>query len=140
MAAHPTAEWLARQLSDAFPWGSAPRYLVHDRDRSHGEPFKQRLRAMGIRDRPIAPRCPRQNACAERAIGSTRRECVGHLIVFNEAHLRRVLAAYLNYYNRVRTHLSLAKGTSHSRPVQRIGEVTRVPHLGGLHQAFVRIS
>ena len=139
VTAHPTAEWLARQLSEAFPWESAPRYLVRDRDGSYGGAFKQRLRAMGIRDRPIAPYCPRQNAYAERVIGSIRRECLGHLIIFNEAHLRRVLVAYRDYYNLVRTHLSLAKDTPHGRPVQRVGEVTRVPYFGGLHHSFVRI-
>ena len=94
---------------------------------------------MGIRDRPIAPRCPGQNAYAERVIGSVRRECRDHLIIFNEAHLRRVLVAYRDYYNRIRTHLSLAKDTPHGRPVQRVGEVPRIPHLGGLHRSFVRI-
>ncbi len=94
---------------------------------------------MGIGERPIAPRCPRQNAYAERVIGSIRRECRDHLIIFNEAHLRRVLVAYRDYYNRVRTHLSLAKDTPHGRPVQRVGEVTRIPYLGGLHHSVVRI-
>lgn len=136
---HPTAEWLARQLSEAFPWEPAPRYLVRDRDRSYGEAFTRRVRAMGIRDRPIAPRCPRQNAYCERVIGSIRREYLDHLIIFGEAHLRRVLVAYSDYYNRVRTHLSLAKDTPHGRPVQRVGEAMRVPHLGGLHHSFVRI-
>ncbi len=136
---HPTAEWLARQISEAFPWDSAPRYLIRDRDSSYGAPFKRRLRAMGIRDRPIAPRCPRQNAYSERVIGSIRRECLDHLIIVNEAHLRRVLADYRDYYNRARTHLSLAKDTPHGRPVQPTGQVRRVPHLGGLHHSFVRI-
>ena len=94
---------------------------------------------MGIGERPIAPRCPRQNAYAERVIGSIRRECRDHLIIFNEAHLRRVLVAYRDYYNRVRTHLSLAKDTPHGRLVQRVGEVTRIPYLGGLHHSVVRI-
>jgi transposase InsO family protein len=94
---------------------------------------------MSIRDRPIAPHCPRQNAYAERVIGSIRRECLDHLIVFNEVHLRRVLVAYMDYYNQTRTHLTLAKDTPHGRPVQRVGEVTRVPHLGGLHHSFARI-
>ncbi len=139
VTAHPTAEWLARQLSEAFPWDSAPRYLIRDRDSSYGAPFKRRLRAMGIRDRPIAPRCPRQNAYSERVIGSIRRESLDHLIIFGEAHLRRVLTAYSDYYNLVRTHLSLAKDTPHGRSVQPISKVTRVPHLGGLHHSFVRI-
>jgi transposase InsO family protein len=139
VTAHPAAEWLARQMSEAFPWDSASHYLIRDRDGSYGQPFTRRIRAMGIRDRPIAPRCPRQNACAERAIGSIRRECLDHLIIFNQAHLRRVLVADRDYDNRVRTHLSLAKDAPHGRPLQRIGEVTRVPYLGGLHHSFVRI-
>jgi len=139
VTAQPTAEWIARQISAAFPWESAPRHLVRDRDSSYGAPFKQRLRAMGIRDRPIAPRCPRQNAYAERVIGSTRRECLDHLIIFNQAHLRRMLVACRDYDNRVRTHLSLAKDAPHGRLLPRIGEVTRVPYLGGLHHSFVPI-
>jgi transposase InsO family protein len=139
VTAHPTAEWIARQINEAFPWESAPRYLVRDRDSSYGAPFKQRLRARGIRDRPIAPRCPRQNAYAERVIGSIRRECLDHLIIFSEAQLRRVLAAYVEYYNGSRTHLSLAKDTPLGRAIQPTGQVRRVPHLGGLHYSFARI-
>jgi len=139
VTAHPTAEWIARQLSEAFPWESAPRYLVRDRDRSYGAQFKQSLRAMGIRDRPIAPRCPRQKAYAERVIGSIRRECLDHLIVFSEAQLRRVLAAYVEYYNGSRTHLALAKDTPLGRAIQPTGQVRRVPHLGGLYHSFARI-
>ena len=139
VTAHPTAEWLARQISDTFPWDSAPRYLVRDRDSSYGAPIKQRVRAMGIRDRPIAPRSPRQNSYAERVIGSIRRECLDHLIIFSEAQLRRVLAAYTDYYNSSRTHLSLAKDTPMGRPIQQTGQIRRVPHLGGLHYSFARI-
>jgi transposase InsO family protein len=117
VTAHPTAEWIARQLSAAFPWESAPRYLVRDRDSAYGAPFKQRLRAKGIRDRPIAPRCRRQNAYAERVIGSIRRECLDHLIIFSETQLRRVRAAYAEYYNGTRTHLSLAKDASLGRAI-----------------------
>ncbi|HXV31627.1 MAG TPA: integrase core domain-containing protein [Sinorhizobium sp.] len=93
---------------------------------------------MGIRGRPIASRRPRQNAYSERVIGSIRRECLDHLIIFGEAHLRRVLAAYSDYYNRVRTHRSLAKDTPHGRSVPPVGKVTRIPHLGSLHHSFVR--
>lgn len=139
VTAHPTADWIARQLSEAFPWESAPRYLVRDRDSSYGAPFKQRLRAMGIRDRPTAPRCPRQNAYAERVIGSIRRECLDHLVVFNQAHLARTLAEYVNYYNGSRTHLSLAKDAPLGRAVQPTGQVRRLPYLGGLHYEFTRI-
>jgi transposase InsO family protein len=83
---NPTAEWISRQITEAFPWDHAPRYLIRDRDRSYGPVFVQRLRAMGIRDRPIAPRSPWQNAYVERLIGSIRRECLDHMIVFGEAH------------------------------------------------------
>src|SRR5262249_38731797 len=86
---HPTAEWLARQITEAFPWASAPVYLVRDNDRTYGHVFTARLRAMGIRDRPISPRSPWQNDLAERFIGTLRRECLDHLVIFGEAHLRR---------------------------------------------------
>ena len=106
---HPTAEWIARQVTEAFPWDRTPKYLIRDRDGAYGEVFKRRLRAMGIRDRPVAPRSPWQNCYAERLIGSIRRECVDHLVALGEAHLRRILKKYTDYYNGTRTHLSLAK-------------------------------
>ena len=88
---NPTAEWIARQLTEAFPWNKAPRYLIRDRDRIYGTIVTRRLRAMGIRDKPIAPASPWQNGFAERLIGSIRRECVDHIVVLGEAHLRRIL-------------------------------------------------
>ncbi len=97
VTANPTADWIARQISEAFPWDTAPRYLIRDRDGAYGEVFRRRLRAMGIRDRPTAPRSPWQNGHVERLIGSIRRECLDHLIVFNVEHLRRVLWIYANY-------------------------------------------
>jgi transposase InsO family protein len=100
----PTADWIARQIAEAFPWDSAPRYLIRDRDRVFGAVVRHRLCAMGIRDKPIAPRSPWQNGFAERLIGSIRRECLDHVIVYGEAHLRRVLHAYASYYNGTRTH------------------------------------
>ena len=106
---HPTAEWIARQLTEACGWDEASRYLIRDRDRSYGEVFVRRVRAMGIRDRPRSPRSPWQNGYAERLIGSIRRECIDHVIVFGECHLRHLLRSYLNYYNEGRTHLSLDK-------------------------------
>ena len=139
VTAHPTAEWLAQQITEAFSWDSAPRYLVRDRDRSYGEIFQHRVRSMGIRDRPIAPRSPWQNAYVERLIGSIRRECLDHLVIFNETHLRRALSAYATYYNAIRTHLTLRKDAPLGRCTQRAGTITRVPHVGGLHHAFVRI-
>jgi transposase InsO family protein len=101
---HPTAEWIARQITEAFPWNEAPRYLIRDRDRVYGAAVMHRLRAMGIRDRPIAPGSPWQNGFAERLIGSIRRECVDHVVVLGEAHLRRILTKYSAYYNELRTH------------------------------------
>ncbi len=109
VTAHPTAEWIARQITDAFPWDEAPDYLIRDRDASYGQAVAKRLAAMGIRDHPITPRSPWQNGHAERLIGSIRRECLDHAVILGEAHLRRILAAYAGYYNGVRTHLSLGK-------------------------------
>ena len=107
VTAHPTAEWLARQITEAFPWDTVPKYLIRDNDRAFGGAFKARIRAMGIRDRPTSFRSPWQNGYVERLIGSIRRECTDHLIVFNAEHLRRILAKYVAYYNDVRTHVSL---------------------------------
>src|SRR5438477_2617800 len=109
---HPTAEWIARQVTEAFPWAEAPRYLIRDRDRVYGAAVIRRLRAMGIRDKPIAPGSPWQNGFAERLIGSIRRECVDHIVVLGEAHLRRILTKYATYYNELRTHRSLNKRRS----------------------------
>jgi len=120
---NPTAEWIARQLIEAFPWDEAPHYLIRDRDRIYASVVKRRLRAMGIRDKPTAPASPWQNSFAERLIGSIRRECLDHLIVLGEAHLRRILRSYAHYYNEIRTHRSLDKDAPISRPVQRIGSV-----------------
>jgi transposase InsO family protein len=136
---HPTAEWIANQLTEACGWEQAPRYLIRDRDGAYGEVFIRRLRSMGIRDRPTSPRSPWQNAYAERLIGSIRRECVDHIIVLGERHLRHVLLSYMQYYNEVRTHLSLNKDAPAPRPVQRAGHILCRPILGGLHHHYVRI-
>jgi len=124
--------------SQAFPWDQAPRYLIRDRDGAYGHAYKRRLQAMGIRDRPTAPRSPWQNSYAERLIGSIRRECLDHVIVLNEAHLRRVLRSYAAYYNGLRTHLSLAKDAPSRRLIERRGPIIRRPILGGLHHQYVR--
>ena len=124
VTANPTAEWVARQITEAFPWDEAPRYMIRDRDRIYGSVVTRRLRAMGIRDKPIAPASPWQNGFAERLIGSIRRECVDHIIVLGEMHLRRVLKSYADYYNFVRTHRSLNKDAPVSRPVQRTGVIS----------------
>ena len=136
---HPTAEWIARQITGAFPWDEAPRYLIRDRDGVFGAVVTRRLRAMGIRDKPIAPASPWLNAFAERLIGSIRRECIDRLIVFGERHLRRSLRCYAHYYNEVRTHRSLNKDAPISRAVQRIGNIKSHAVLGGLHHHYVRI-
>src|ERR1700681_5040750 len=109
VTANPTAEWIARQITEAFPWDGAPGYMIRDRDRVYGAVVTRRLRAMGIRDKPIAAASPWQNGFAERLIGSIRRECVDHVIVLGEAHLRRILISYAAYYTSVRTHRSLNK-------------------------------
>jgi transposase InsO family protein len=139
VTANPTAEWVARQITEAFPWDEAPQHLIRDRDRIYGTIVTRRLRAMGIRDKPTAPASPWQNGFAERLIGSIRRECVDLIIVLGEAHLRRILRSYADYYNGVRTHRSLNKDAPVFRPVQRTGSIKPFPILGGLHHHYVRI-
>ena len=136
---HPTAEWLARQITEAFPWTSATAYLVRDNDRAYGHVFISRVRAMGIRDRPTSPGSPWQNGTAERLIGTLRRECLDHVVIFSEMHLRRILSAYAAYYNQERTHLALQKDAPLHRPVQRSGVILTIPILAGLHHQYVRI-
>jgi len=136
---HPTAEWVARQITEAFPWNEAPRYLTRDRDRVYGAVVTGRLRAMGIRDKPIAPRSPWQNGVAERLIGSIRRECVDHVVVLGEAHLRRILTQYSAYYNELPTHRSLDKDAPIPRAIQHVGRIIASPVLGGLHHRYCRI-
>ena len=136
---HPTALWLARQITEAFPWASAPAYLVRDNDRAYGQIFTSRVIAMGIRDRPISPGSPWQNGIAERLIGTLRRECLDHMVIFGEAHLRRILSVYAVYYNHTRTHLALNKDCPIERPIQRFGSVAAIPVLAGLHHQYVRI-
>jgi transposase InsO family protein len=128
---HPTAEWLAQQIVEAFPWGTAPSYLIRDNDGSYGQIFTNRLRAMGIRDQPISPRSPWQNAYLERLIGTLRSDCLDHVLIFGEQHLRRVLTAYSAYYKETRTHLGLSKDTPLPRPVQRSGAIVAMPILSG---------
>jgi transposase InsO family protein len=139
VTSNPTAEWIAGQVTDAFPWDEAPRHLIRDRDGAFGPSYTRRIRAMEIRDHPTAPRSPWQNGHVERLIGSIRRESLDHLIVFGEAHLRAVLKAYASYYNEVRTHLSLEKDAPDFRRTQNIGHIAAIPILGGLHHRYVRI-
>ena len=136
---HPTADWIARQITEAFPWNEAPRYLIRDRDQVYGVAVRHRLQAMGIRDKRIAPRSPWQNGFAERLIGSIRRECVDHLVVLGEAHLRRILTKYATYYNELRTHRSLNKDAPIRRAIQHVGRIVSAPVLGGLHHHYCRI-
>src|SRR5476651_394844 len=136
---HPTAAWLARQITEAFPWASAPAYLVRDNDRAYGHTFQRRVRAMGIRDRPISPGSPWQNGIAERLIGTLRRDCLDQMVIFGEAHLRRILSAYAPYYNQARTHLALQKDAPLHRAVQRSGAIVAIPVLAGLHHQYIRI-
>jgi transposase InsO family protein len=137
---NPTAEWIARQVTDAFPWDEAPRYLIRDRDTAYGVVVTRRLRAMGIRDRPITPRSPWQNGYVERLIGSIRRECLDHVVVLGEAHLRQLLANYATYYNAAHTHLALDKDAPLHRPTQTVGRIASVSWLGGIHHQYVRIA
>jgi transposase InsO family protein len=139
VTAHPTAEWLARQLTEALGWEPAPKYLIRDRDGAYGEIFKNRLRAMGIRDRPTTPRSPWQNGCAERMIGSIRRECLDHVVVSGERHLRHLLLSYAEYYNHARTHLSLNKDAPITRAVEAVGRIMPRQMVGGLHHRYSRI-
>src|SRR6266550_1161467 len=115
--------WLAQQIVEAFPWDTAPRYLIRDNDGAYGQAFTNRVRTMGIRDRPISPRSPWQNAYVERLIGTLRRDCLDHILIVGERHLRRVLTSYSLYYNETRTHLGLSKDAPLGRAVQRSGTI-----------------
>jgi transposase InsO family protein len=139
---HPTAEWLSRQVTEAFPWDTAPRYLLRDRDASYGSEFCNRVKAMGITQVVTSPRSPWQNPYVERVIGSIRREYLDHFVIFNERHLRRVLPSYVDYYHRTRTHLSLDKDCPDPRPIQppRTGRVFAIPQVDGLHHRYERLA
>jgi putative transposase len=140
VTANPTAEWTARQLLEAFPWDSAPRYLLRDRDGCYGEKFHEATQWLGIREVLAAPKSPWQNPYVERLIGSIRRECLDHVIVLNETGLRRVLQSYFEYYKRTRTHLSPDKDAPIPRAVQppEFGTVMELPEVGGLHHRYER--
>jgi transposase InsO family protein len=139
---HPTAAWLSRQVTEAFPWDTAPRYLLRDRDSSYGADFCSRVEARGITQVVTAPRSPWQNPYVERVIGSIRREYLDYVVIFNERHLRRILPWYVDYYHRTRTHLSLDKDCPDSRPImpRRIGKVVAIPQVGGLHHRYERLA
>src|SRR6202163_371120 len=139
VTAHPTAAWTAQQLREAFPWDEAPRYLIHDRDHAF-DGLGTTAKAMGIDDVLTAPHAPWQNPFVERFIGSARRECFDHVIVFNEAGLQRLMTLYCSYHERSRTHLSLDKDTPIPRRVMPPGEgtVVAIPEVGGLHYRYER--
>jgi transposase InsO family protein len=140
VTAHPTAEWTAQQLREAFPWDSAPQYLLRDRDRIFGHEFVEQVKAMGIEQLLGAPRSPWQRAYIERLIGSIRRECLDHVIVLNQRNLKQHLLAYCVYYHRTRTHLALKKDCPEPRAVQTLeaGPIVSIPQLGGLHHRYER--
>ena len=137
---HPTAAWAALQVVEAFPWDTAPRYLLRDRDAIYGRWFRRRVKNMGIEEVLTAPRSPWQNPYSERLNGSIRRECLDRVIIFSEGHLRRVLKNYFEYYNRYRVHQSLEMDAPEGRTAQTIheGKVTAIPHVGGLHHHYER--
>jgi putative transposase len=137
---HPTAQWTAQQVIDAFPWDEAPRSLLRDRDRISGTAFRQRVQHMGIEEVVIAPRSPWQNPSVERLIGSLRRDCLDDVIVRHERHLRRLLTSYCQYDHRWRTHRALNMDGPVPRPVQRpgVGLIWEVPDVGGWHHHHER--
>ena len=139
---HPTAVWTAQQLVEALPDDTAPKYLLRDRDGIYGEAFTRRVTRMGIHQILTAPRAPWQNPFVERVIGSIRRECLDHFFVLNEAHLRRLLRAYIGYYNTARPHQSLDHNSPRPRDVQRpaLGRVVAIPQVGGLHHIYQRAA
>jgi transposase InsO family protein len=139
---HPTAQWTAQQLVEAFPFDSAPRYLLRDRDAIYGEKVQGRIRSLGIEEVISAPRSPWQNPYVERVIGSIRRDCLDHVIVLNERHLRRILREYFSYYHTCRTHLSLNKDPPQTRTVEPevLGNIVALPQVGGLHHLYTRAA
>jgi putative transposase len=142
VTAHPTAEWTGQQLREAFPFDVLPHYLLRDRDAIFGDDFRRQVTDMGIQEVLSTPRSPWQRAYVERVIGSIRRECLDHAIVFNETSLRRILISYFDYYHRSRTHLSLGKDSPLPRSIQppEMGRVVAVPQVGGLHHRYERQS
>jgi transposase InsO family protein len=139
---HPTAQWTAQQITEAFPWETAPKYLLRDRDAIYGRVFQRRVRTMGIEEVLTAPRSPWQKAFVERIIGSIRRDCLDHVVVLNDPHLKRILASYFTYYHRWRTHLSLEMDSPESRSVQSpaLGKVVQFQEVGGLHHHYERMA
>ncbi len=139
---NPTARWTARQITEAFPFDEAPAYLIRDRDGCYGIEFRDRVENMGIEEVPTAPRSPWQNPYCERVIGSIRRECLDHVIILNDRHLKRILSAYFDYYHNCRTHLSLDRNSPAPREVEppSRGDVISIPQVGGLHHRYTRAA
>jgi transposase InsO family protein len=139
---HPTARWTAQQIVEAFPYDTAPRYLLRDRDRIYGSCFANRVRGMGIEEVLIAPHSPWQNPFVERLIGSIRRECLDHVLVINEAHLLRVLREYFAYYHDSRPHQSLDDNAPRPREIEAPsqGRIVAEPQVGGLHHRYRRAA
>ncbi|MEX2172312.1 MAG: integrase core domain-containing protein [Pirellulales bacterium] len=142
VTAHPSSQWTAQQITEAFPFDNAPRFLQRDRDSIYGDVFQQRVQSLGIEEVVSAPRSPWQNPYVERLIGSIRRECLNHVIVLGEQHLSRILTDYFRYYNESRTHLSLDGNPPHPRDVEPPdrGKVIAVPQVGGLHHRYARVA
>ncbi len=142
VTAHPTAQWTAQQIVEAFPFDSTPRYLLRDRDGIYGKTVQRRIKSLGIEEVITAPRSPWQNPFVERVIGSIRRDCLDHVIVFNERHLRKIMREYLSYYHTCRTHLALNKDSPEIRIVEppHLGNVAAFPHIGGLHHRYTRMA
>jgi transposase InsO family protein len=140
VTAEPSACWTAQQVVEAFPWDEAPRFLLRDRDAIYGTDFRSRVASMRIDEVVTARRSPRQNPYVERLIGSIRRECLDHVIVLGEDHLRRTLRRYFDYYHRSRTHLSLEMDSPDGRQVQPPdrGDMVEFPEVGGLHHRYER--
>jgi len=139
---HPTAQWTAQQMVEAFPWEETPIYIIHDQDKIYGKRFKDRVKNMQIKEVATAPGSPWQNAYAERVIGSIRRECLNHVIVLNEKHLKRILKTYFSYYHQWRTHYSLDMDSPYYRSIfpDHTGKVVAVPEVGGLHHHYERLA
>ncbi len=135
---HPSAEWAGQQVVEALTEQGAKRYLVRDRDATYGHEFRRRIQSLGLKEVISAPRSPWQNAFVERMIGSIRRECLDHVVVLSQRHLRKLLKSYFTYYHRSRTHLALAKDAPESRAIMNRGVIVAIPQVGGLHRRYER--
>ena len=142
VSAHPTARWTGQQIVEAFPYDEVPRFLLRDRDGIYGVDFRERIIHMGVEEVVTAPRSPWQNPYVERLIGSIRRECIDHVIVLNETHLRRVLTSFFAYYHESRAHLSLERNAPVPRRVEHPseGKVIAISQVGGLHHRYKRAA